>query len=132
MRISGRILMLGVAAVSVFAASSAVRAAQSEKSYTGIVTASQMASTGSSSLGLWEKKLNCHGQVDCAQRLVKAGGKYVLVTSKGTFKLNDQTKAAQYVAQRVTVTGDFDNSKKTIEVANIDVYNPNSTTAGVQ
>jgi hypothetical protein len=106
-------------------------AAQDQSSYTGTVTASQIASTGS--VGMWEKKLNCHGEADCAQRLVRAGGKYVLVTSAGVYQLSDQNKAARFVAQRVTVTGSFDSSKKTIEVADVQIYNPSSAmSAGLQ
>jgi hypothetical protein len=105
-------------------------AAQNQSSLTGTVTASQIASTGS--IGIWEKKLNCHGEADCAQRLVQAGGKYVLVTTKGTYQLSDQAKAAQFVAKEVTVAGTFNNSKKTIEVADVQVYNPSATNAGLQ
>src|ERR1700722_2792675 len=60
----------------------------------GKVTASQIASTGT--VGIWEKKLNCHGEADCARALVRAGGKYVLVTNKGTYGLTDQAKAAEF------------------------------------
>lgn len=105
-------------------------AAQEQKSYTGIVTASQIASTGG--VGIWEKKLNCHGEADCAQRLVAAGGKYVLVTTKGVFQLSDQKKAAHYVAQAVTITGPFDSSSKTIEVADVQIYNSSAQSAGLQ
>jgi hypothetical protein len=104
--------------------------AQDQKSYSGIVTASQIASTGS--IGTWEKKLNCHGEADCARKLVRAGGTYVLITSKGVYTLSDQTKAAQFAAQRVTVTGGFDKSKKTIEVADVQMYNPAAASAGLQ
>ncbi|MGD0841088.1 MAG: DUF5818 domain-containing protein [Candidatus Acidiferrales bacterium] len=105
-------------------------AAQEQKSYTGIVTASQIASTGG--VGIWEKKLNCHGEADCAQRLVAAGGKYVLVTTKGVYQLSDQKKAAHYVAQAVTISGPFDSSTKTIEVADVQIYNSSSQSAGLQ
>jgi hypothetical protein len=105
-------------------------AAQEQKSYTGIVTASQIASTGG--VGIWEKKLNCHGEADCAQRLVAAGGKYVLVTTKGVYQLSDQKKAAHYVAQAVTVSGPFDSSSKTIEVADVQIYNSSAVSAGLQ
>jgi len=105
-------------------------AAQEQKSYTGIVTASQIASTGG--VGIWEKKLNCHGEADCAQRLVAAGGKYVLVTTKGVYQLSDQKKAARYVAQAVTITGPFDSSSKTIEVADVQIYNASAVSAGLQ
>lgn len=95
-------------------------AAQNEAKYTGVVTANQIAS--GFSVGFWEKKLNCHGEQDCAQRLVKSGGKYVLVTSKGVFQLNDQAKAAQFVARQVTVTGVA--SKGSIAVADIQTPSP--------
>jgi hypothetical protein len=133
MKMNKASLMLGLVAVFVFVTASVVQS-QGQKSYTGVVTASQIASSGGSSgMGIWMKKLNCHSEADCAQRLVGAGGKYVLVTSKGVYQLNDQTKAAQFVAQRVTVTGSFDSVKKTIEVADVQVYSGSSTTsAGVQ
>jgi hypothetical protein len=99
-------------------------AAQDQSSYRGTVTASQIASTGS--VGIWMKKLNCHDEADCAQRLVRAGGKYVLVTSEGVYQLSDQNKAARFVAQQVTITGWFDRSKRTIEVADVQIYNPSS------
>jgi hypothetical protein len=105
-------------------------AAQNQRSLTGTVTASQIASMGS--IGTFEKRLNCHGEADCAQRLVQAGGKYVLVTTKGTYQLSDQVKAAQFVAKQVTVAGTFDNTKKTIQVADVQVYNPSATNAGLQ
>jgi hypothetical protein len=119
---AGLVALLASLTVGSFAAQSG--------SYSGTVTASQIASSGS--IGIWEKKLNCHGEADCARVLVRAGGKYVLVTSKGTFALSDQTKAAQYAAQKVTVTGAFDSSKKTIEVADMQVYNSSAANAGVQ
>jgi len=105
-------------------------AAQNQSSLTGTVTASQIASMGS--IGVFEKKLNCHGEADCAQRLVQAGGKYVLVTTKGTYQLSDQAKAAAFVAKQVTVAGTFNNTKKTIQVADVQVYNPSATNAGLQ
>jgi hypothetical protein len=125
-----RILSLGLGSAFLLVAAGA---AQNQNMYTGTVTASQIVSTGgSSSIGLWEKKLNCHDEADCARRLVGAGGKYVLVTNKGVYTLSDQAKAAQFVAQRVTVTGSFDTSRKTIEVAEVQPYNASTVSAGAQ
>jgi hypothetical protein len=125
-----RNMVAGVVAGLAFCATGLV-AAQNQSSMTGVVTASQIASTGS--VGTWEKKLNCHGEADCAQRLVQAGGKYVLVTNKGVYAMSDQSKAAQFVARQVTVSGIFNSEKKTIEVADVQMYNPASaTSAGVQ
>jgi len=120
-----KMISAGLAAVLTLLAVGFLAAAQDQNSYTGTVTASQIASTGS--VRLWEKKLNCHGEADCAQRLVRAGGKYVLVTSAGVYQLSDQNKAARFVAQQVTITGTFDRTKKTIEVADVQLYNPSSS-----
>jgi hypothetical protein len=97
---------------------------------TGRVTASQIASTGS--VGMWEKHLNCHGEADCSRVLVRAGGKYVLVTSKGTYGLTDQAKAAQFAGQGVTVAGNFDASKKNVAVADMELFNSSAVSAGAQ
>jgi hypothetical protein len=108
---------------------SSFASAQSQN-ITGKVTASQIASTGS--IGVWEKHLNCHGEADCARTLVRAGGKYVLVTSKGTYGLSDQAKAAQFAGQGVTVAGNIDPSKKTVTVADMEPFNSSAISAGVQ
>jgi len=108
---------------------SGVASAQTQ-TISGKVTASQIASTGS--IGVWEKHLNCHGEADCARTLVRAGGKYVLMTSKGTYGLSDQAKAAQFAGQGVTVAGNFDASKKTVAVADMELYNSSAVSAGVQ
>ena len=68
-----------------------------------------------------EKHLNCHGEVDC-----------VLVTNKGVYNLSDQTKAARFVVRQVTINGVFDSSKRTIEVADVQLYNPSATNAVLQ
>jgi uncharacterized protein DUF5818 len=115
--------VISLVAVSLFAA-------QNQNTYTGIVTASQIASTGG--VGIWEKKLNCHGEADCARRLVGAGGKYVLVTTKGVYQLSDQKKAGRFVAQAVTITGTIDASDKMIQVADVQIYNETAVDAGLQ
>ena len=101
-----------------------------DQTIVGKVTASQIASTGS--VGIWEKHLNCHGEADCARTLVRAGGKYVLMTSKGTYELSDQAMAAKFAGQGVTVAGNFNSSKKTVAVANMEMYNASAVSAGVQ
>jgi len=122
-------MLAGFAALLAFA-TGGIAAAQGQTSISGRVTASQIAS--GVTVGMLEKHLNCHGEADCAARLVQAGGKYVLVTTKGVYNLSDQSKAAQFVARQVTINGVFDSSKKTIEVADVQIYNPSSTNAGLQ
>ncbi len=121
-------LVAGCAALLVLLASSFALA--QDQTIVGKVTASQIASTGS--VGIWEKHLNCHGEADCARTLVRAGGKYVLMTSKGTYELSDQVMAAKFAGQGVAVAGNFDSSKKTVAVANMEMYNSSAVSAGVQ
>ena len=121
--------LLASCAVLLVVAGSAL-AAQSQNNIAGTVTASQIASTGS--VAMWEKKLNCHGEADCARALVRAGGKYVLVTGNGTYQLSDQAKAGQFAGEKVTVAGNFNTTKKTVQVADVQLYNSSSTSAGIQ
>jgi hypothetical protein len=133
MKINAKNILLGFAAVAVFTTVNmfAAQGRHEQTALSGVVTASQMASNREG-LGLWEKRLNCHGEADCARRLVNAGGKYVLVTTKGIYALNDQSKAAQFVAMNVTISGTLDSTKKEIEVAEVAPYNAGATSAAAQ
>ena len=125
-------MVVSLAGLLLFLAMTSV-AAHAQSSYSGTVTASQIASTGGSSgLGIWMKKLNCHNEADCSRVLVRAGGKYVLVTSKGVYQLSDQSKAALFAGNQVTVNGDLNNKQKTIEVANMELSNSTATSAAAQ
>jgi len=48
------------------------------------------------------------------------------------YQLNNQVQAAQYAGQAVTVAGDFSNQKKTVDVAEMQLYKSSTTSAGVQ
>jgi len=86
---------------------------------TGYLTASQVAATGTSSIGMWMKKLNCETESDCVQKLVGAGGKYVLVINNDVYQLSDQKQAAQHAGMPVMIKGVLNYQKKTIEVADM-------------
>ena len=134
MKTNGKSNLLGLAVVLTLASVNLLASAQTHREQTsvsGVVTASQIASTGSG-VAIWEKKLNCHGEADCARRLVDAGGKYVLVTNKGVYALSDQTKAAQFVAMKVTVSGTLDTPKKAIEVAEVAPFSSGAASAAAQ
>ena len=125
-------IVLSLASMLALLAVTAV-ATHAQSSYSGVVIASQIASTGgSSSVGVWEKKLNCHSEADCSQQLVRGGGKYVLMTAKGVYQLNDQNKAALFAGRAVTINGSFNDKQKTIEVADMQLTNSSATSAGVQ
>jgi hypothetical protein len=86
----------------------------------GYVTASQIAATGTNSIGTWMKKLNCLTETDCAQKLVKAGDKYVLVIGEDVYQLSDQKRVAVHAGMNVDVRGILNQKRKTIEVDDID------------
>jgi hypothetical protein len=99
---------------------SAVRAQSPYSGWiTGYLTASQVAATGTSSIGMWMKKLNCDTEADCVQKLVGAGGKYVLVINNDVYQLSDQKLAAQHPGMAVMIKGVLNYQKKTIDVADM-------------
>jgi hypothetical protein len=99
---------------------SAVRAQSPYSGWiTGYLTASQVAATGTSSIGMWMKKLNCDTEADCVQKLVGAGGKYVLVINNDVYQLSDQKLAAQHPGMAVMIKGVLNYQKKTVEVADM-------------
>lgn len=117
MKIENRML-IATATIIILLAAGAVALRAADR-YTGLVTASQIASTGSP--GYWERTLNCHDETECSRRLVEAGGHYVLLTSQGVMELSDQDKAAEYAGMAVIVDGTL-GSNNTIDVANIQPY----------
>jgi len=105
---------------SLVVTSSAARAQSPYSGWiTGYLTASQVAATGTSSIGMWMKKLNCETESDCVQKLVSAGGKYVLVINNDVYQLSDQKQAAQHAGMPVMIKGVLNYQKKTIEVADM-------------
>ena len=86
----------------------------------GYLTAGQIASTGVNSIGTWMKKLKCQTEADCAQKLVKAGDKYVLLIGDEVFQLSDQKRAAEHAGMNVAVQGILNHKKKTIAVGDIE------------
>lgn len=51
--------------------------------------------------------------------IAKAGGKYVLQTSNGTYQLDNQDKASQFEGKQVAVNGSMDQSTSMIHVIDI-------------
>jgi hypothetical protein len=86
----------------------------------GYVTASQIAATGTNSIGRWMKKLNCQTETECAQKLAKAGDKYVLMIGEDVYQLSDQERAAVHAGMYVDVRGILNQKRKTIEVDDIE------------
>lgn len=62
------------------------------------------------------------GQPDdqCIKACVKGPSQYALFDGKSVLKLSDQKNSAKFAAQRVTVTGVYNASTKTIKVGSIE------------
>jgi hypothetical protein len=52
----------------------------------------------------------------CVKMCVKGAGEYALFDGKDVIRLSDQKLPAKYAAQRVTVTGNYDEKAKRIKV----------------
>ena len=73
-------------------------------------------------LGGHEKMIH-EGQTEkeCTNACVAIGGKYVLfdAAKKMTYQLDNQTMPKKFAGEKVKVTGDYDESSKTIKVTKI-------------
>jgi hypothetical protein len=113
-------LALGFAAIIVFLA--VARASPKNETLTGEIMDSQC-----SKMNGHAEMMMSHGNINTAEECtlvcVKEGGKFVLFNAitKIAYQLDDQTKLAHFAGARVTVTGTFDDSKKTIHVATINL-----------
>ena len=82
--------------------------------FTGEVMDSSCAKTGAHNPKMGTAKA-------CTEACVKAGSTYVLYnpSTKRTYQLDDQSKLASFAGERVTVTGDYDRTTKTIHVSDV-------------
>jgi Protein of unknown function (DUF5818) len=98
-----------------------------EKAYTGEIMDSSCAKDGSHAMMLKKEGMGNMDPNDvkakqmCTENCVKKmGAKYVLFSApKTVYQLDDQSKPAGFAGQKVTVTGTYDKSTKTIHVADI-------------
>ena len=115
-----RKIAIGAVAVVMLWGMGLTRAA--DRTFTGEIMDSSCASMGSHA-GMQKGKDATDPAVKkaCTEACVKAGGKYVLynATRKATYKLDDQTKPADFAGQKVKVTGTYDAATKTIHVTAI-------------
>lgn len=67
------------------------------------------------------KSENAKNARECTLACAKTQGDLVLydAANKQVYKLDDQAKARRFAGQKVTVTGDYDDSQKTIHVQSI-------------
>ena len=56
----------------------------------------------------------------CVKMCVKGAGEYALFDGKNVIRLSDQKLPAKYAAQRVTVTGSYDEKARRIKVISME------------
>jgi len=92
----------------------ALVAAQSQRSFTGVITDS-MCSTGDHS----RMKMGSN-DAECTIACVQAhGAQYLLYDGKESYTLSDQQKPEKFAGKKVIVTGTLDAKTKTIKLESI-------------
>jgi hypothetical protein len=95
----------------------AVATASAADTFTGIITDTMCGAKPHSQMS--------KGSTDeaCAKMCVKGPHEYALLEGTNVLKLSDQKAAAKFPAQKVKVTGAYDEKTKTIKVTSIEAEN---------
>ena len=95
--------------ITVFAGAALAFAADTPKTYTGVITDEMC--------GKDHAMMNVKPDSKCVADCVKAGSKYALIVGDQVYGLSDQKAPEKFAAQKVAVTGTLDG--KTIQVKSI-------------
>jgi hypothetical protein len=89
----------------------AVLNAAPQQTFNGVITDTQCGSMHS---------MKGHSDADCVKMCVKGSSQYALFDGQRILKLSDQKTPTKFTAQRVKVTGVYDQKSETIKVASIE------------
>lgn len=84
------------------------------ETFTGIITDTMCGAKAHSTM------MKNHTDAECVKMCVKGPHEYALLSGGNVMKLSDQKAAAKYPAEKVTITGTYDEKNKTIKVASIE------------
>ncbi|MGI8958628.1 MAG: hypothetical protein ACR2IV_02485 [Bryobacteraceae bacterium] len=98
--------------VIAFSFAGMLMAADPPQSFTGVITDTMC--------GAKHDMMKGSPDDECVKVCVKGSSDYALYDGKDVWKLNDQTKASQFPAKKVIVTGTPNSSTKTIKVVSIE------------
>jgi len=96
---------------------SALAATLSAETFTGVITETMC---GVKPHTMFQGRTDA----ECVRMCAKGPHQYALTDGTNVLKLSDQKTPAQFAAQKVKVTGTFDEKSKTIKVASIEPLNP--------
>lgn len=99
-----------------FALAAALATAHAAETFTGVITDTMCGAKP-------HTMMKGHTDPECIKMCVKGPYGYALFDGTMVMKLSDQKTAANYAAQRVRVTGTFDEKSKTLKVASIEPLN---------
>lgn len=95
----------------------AIATAGAADTFTGIITDTMCGSKPHSQMSKGST------DAECAKMCVKGPHEYALLDGTNILKLSDQKAAAKFPAQKVKVTGAYDEKTKTIKVTSIEAGN---------
>ena len=90
----------------------ALFAANAPTTFTGVIT--------DTLCGRTHAMMKAASDEACVKMCVKGSGEYALFDGKDVLRLSDQKLPAKYAAQRVKITGTYDEKAKRIKVASIE------------
>ena len=90
----------------------ALGAADAPRTFTGVIT--------DTLCGAGHAMMKAQSDAACVKLCVKGSGQYALFDGQNVLKLTDQKTPAKFAAQKVKVTGAYDEKTKTIKVASIE------------
>jgi len=90
----------------------ALGAADAPRTFTGVITDTLCGSS--------HAMMKAQSDAACVKLCVKGSGQYALFDGQNVLKLTDQKTPAKFAAQRVKVSGTYDDKNKTIKVVSIE------------
>ena len=103
-----RTIVYGVIAASVLAC------AEVPRTFTGVITDTMCGVKPHSAM------LKDKSEAECVKLCAKGQFSYALVDGTNVMKLSDQKTPAKFAAQKVKITGTYDDKSKTLKVASIE------------
>ena len=101
----------------VFIAALTLTGAEAPKTFTGVITDTMCGAKPHSAM------MKDKSEAECVRSCIKGPFGYALYDGANVMKLSDQKTPAKYSAQKVKVTGTYDQKSKTLTVSSIEPAN---------
>jgi hypothetical protein len=98
-----------------FTLAGAINAADAPRTFTGVIT--------DTLCGASHAMMKAQSDAVCVRLCVRGSGQFALFDGHDVLKLSDQKTPAKFAAQKVKVTGSYDEKTKTIKVSSMEPAN---------